>query len=115
MSLFEIGSSASSARAFVWSGASELSRYCRRRTLSLALGTELKGAKSRIYFATAVNPLDQRIVQEGLENGTKTVFVGPENAKRDLGGSSIDACGQRRELPLCRVCSKQGRTYLRHR
>lgn len=114
MSLFEIGSSASSARALVWSGASELSRYSRRRrVLPLAPRVVTEGAATsqKTYFAAAVNPLDQRIVQESLENGAETVFVCSENAKRDLGGSSIDACGQGNELPFHRlVLSRVGRT-----
>lgn len=57
MSLFEIGSSASSARAFVWSGASELSRCSRRRrVLPLARGTELRGAKSQNLLCDCCEP-----------------------------------------------------------
>lgn len=65
---------------------------------------EIRAQGTLAYLTT--DPFDERIMEEGFENGTETVLVRSKNAKSDLSGSSVDAW---RFKTLCQSLSERHR------
>lgn len=98
-----MGSSASRARALVWSGPA-VSRCEREDGVGVSsawrAGTQVAG--STHLLAADVDPLDERVVEKGLEDRAQAVLVGSEDAQGDLGRPPVDACTSRGESAQAR-------------